>query len=97
MRLSAIWQLCASWFAGDTTVDATPLRSITGLLVSKGAVVPVYDEDIHGAFDEMYEYAGERMYDMVRQRSPKATHYRLTKGGTVTRECTVRVSGEEVG
>ena len=94
MRLSAIWQLCASWFLGDPVAGQTPRRDITGLLVSHRTVVPVYGDDINGAFDEMYEYVGERMYDMVRQRPKEATHYRLTKGETVTRECTVKVSGE---
>lgn len=90
MRLSDIR---AWWFrkGGD---DSTPVNVVTGLLVSRGCVAPVFNEDIVGAFDGMYEYVGERMYDLAKVRPKEATHYRLTKGETVTRECTVRVSGE---
>lgn len=85
--INMLWRIWVSWFHPD---ERAPDRTLTGLLVSERSIAPVYDDDAAGAFRVMEETTSSDYNTTGPAR--EATHYRLTKGETLTRECTVKVT-----
>lgn len=107
---SRLAQIAVSWFRADPppqkqndlTPPPPPRAPITGLLVSEGALVPVFGDNIAAAFSEMYESHGSDLGRLVYghayiTRTPvcEATHYRLSKGEVLVRECTIKALPQE--
>ena len=92
--INMLWRIWVSWFHPD---ERAPDRTLTGLLVSERSVAPVYDDDAAGAFRVMEEttssdYNTSLSMHYRTRPAREATHYRLTKGETLTRECSVKVT-----
>lgn len=79
--------------------DLKPRKVLTGVLLSTvegcgAGVAAVFDGDVGAAFDELYDITSAASWSggYEKARAREAVHFRLTKGETLTRECTVKVT-----